>query len=233
MDYLPPKRSPEPTRIEFERFLRFLAPAEENAWQSYLKLQEKLKLYFEVRRLSPSADLADEVINRLIKKVTEVEQIQDVNRYAYGIARYLRLEIYRQPLKLAVFQDKTSDEGINELASPLVTEDVKMNCVEKCLEKQPLDKMELLLDFYTVRDGETQIEHRKKMARDYAAASRANLSAEQIGKRSALNMEELEKVEKDALDQAVSRIRRDVKSCALECYQAEINPTRQNKEAKR
>ena len=60
-------------------------------------LREKLVMYFEGRRISPAEDHADEVFHRVAKKIGDGEVIQDINRYVFGIARFVMLETFQKP----------------------------------------------------------------------------------------------------------------------------------------
>ncbi len=79
----------------FERLLAVMDRDRELAGEKYETVRSKLIEYFEARSSSSPADMADEAINRVARKVEEGEAIQDLNRYFYGVARLLWKETLR------------------------------------------------------------------------------------------------------------------------------------------
>ena len=80
----------------YERMLMYFADDEVEAGERYLLVRRKLIAYFEGRRISPAEDFADDVLERVAQKIVAGVQIEDINRYIYGIARFVRLESYRR-----------------------------------------------------------------------------------------------------------------------------------------
>jgi DNA-directed RNA polymerase specialized sigma24 family protein len=68
----------------------------ESASEKYLLLRRNLVRFFEGRGLSSAEEAADEVCNRLARKLDAGECIENINQYAYGIARMMMLEIRKR-----------------------------------------------------------------------------------------------------------------------------------------
>ena len=67
---------------------RSYLPETEADFQS---LRKKLVMYFAGRKMSPAEDYADEVILRALTKISEGEEVEDINKYVFGIARFVRM----------------------------------------------------------------------------------------------------------------------------------------------
>src|SRR5215831_4863105 len=123
------------TPSAFGKLLACLHSDYEHAGEEYERIRRKLTLYFEGRRCSPADEYADEVINRVARKLDEGEEVRDLNRYVFGVARLLRLEILRQP--------QSSSESNDHLEQLKVLPDIetpvegRMDFLERCLNKLP------------------------------------------------------------------------------------------------
>ncbi len=87
----------ELTETAFENLLAGLAPDREIAGEKYVQLRNSLLRYFEVRGISGAETAADEVINRLARKLESGLQLENPYTYALGIARLLTLELRKSP----------------------------------------------------------------------------------------------------------------------------------------
>jgi DNA-directed RNA polymerase specialized sigma24 family protein len=162
VDTLPvPKKSWELTAGAFEKLLSLLHPEPERAGLEYERVRDKLILYFEGRRCSPADEYADEVINRVARRLEAGEEVREINRYVYGVARLLLLEIQRQPRIAGRDED---DDPLERLQSPTPPEhDPRQDCLEECLGGLAADKKEMILEYYSGDEGR-QIEIRARLA---------------------------------------------------------------------
>ena len=83
------------TREGFDKFLLTLDPDREKSGRIYERLQTKLISFFDWRNCPYPEDHADEVLDRVIKKIDAGEEIRDPLTYVFGIARMMLLEIAR------------------------------------------------------------------------------------------------------------------------------------------
>lgn len=159
-----------PAVSSYEMLLRNLDENDErSAARRYLALRSKLNLYFEGRKISPAEDFADEVLHRVAAKIGAGEKIDDVNRYAFGIARFVCLEHYRKPQTEAIDIEADGMTPSALRVEPSVgVEDgssVRHRCLRSCLAELSDEKRRLLIDYYAVdeADGKHKVQ-RKKLA---------------------------------------------------------------------
>lgn len=158
------------TQPAFEKLLSALDADTERAGEKYLALQKNLTRFFEVRGLITAQEAADEVINRLARKLESVGELENVNAYALGIARLVALELRRSPLQ------KTSNElpeiGVSPADPEPVEKDRKLDCLEKCLGELPEESRELIVGYYK-GEKRAKIENRARLARNLNASPNA------------------------------------------------------------
>lgn len=187
----------------YEQMLGLLADDEHLAAERYLLVRSKLVAYFEGRRISLAEDFADEVLHRTAQKISTGEQIDDIDRYVYGIARFVRLEWYRRRQSESLDDvvgsvgnpDIRTPEALRVMPAQLENEagDALRICLRECLAKLSAENKGLLLDYYEGREGEiTNIKHRKSLA-------------QQLGKSTS------------ALQKQICLLRQKVGTCTREC----------------
>src|SRR5262247_3439014 len=81
----------------FSRFLARLNADPTLAGQEYEKLRARLIYFFERKGCRIPAELSDETISRVARKVEEDLEIEDVFKFSYGVARHVLLEHWRDP----------------------------------------------------------------------------------------------------------------------------------------
>ena len=106
---------------------------------------------------SDAEDLADETINRVMKKLPEIRDtyVGEPARYFHGVARYIIREMMRR-----------KEIAVEEV--PVVTTEAEVHsdeydCLLKCLRFLPSDRRELILDYY-IYDGRDKIAQHRRMA---------------------------------------------------------------------
>lgn len=108
---------------------------------------------------SDAEDLADEAINRVMKKLPEIRDtyVGEPARYFHGVARYIIREVSRRK-EIAV-------EEVPVVSTDDEVHSDEYDCLVKCLRFLSADKREMILDFYTY-DGRDKIEQHKRMANE-------------------------------------------------------------------
>jgi len=157
------------TREEFARFLAVLDCDRSRAAEKYEILRRKLVKLFERQQCIHTEELADETIDRLVKKLG-TEQVRDINLFAYGIARNICLEVRRKTHRLVSIQDYNREglpSGDTDPEESIIAELGNargLECLAKCLRSLPLDYHELIIKYY---QGEKQvrIKQRKELAK--------------------------------------------------------------------
>lgn len=151
------------TQEAFDRLLAALSADREEAGEKYVLLRGSLVRFFEVRLVARAEDAADEVLNRLARKLETVATLENPKTYALGIARMVALETQRIP-------ERTADEELPEIAVSPFDEDrdgreAELKCLEKCLGELPAENRQIIVGYY---QGEKsgKIENRRKLAAD-------------------------------------------------------------------
>ena len=151
------------SQTPFDKLLARLDPDRERAGQLYEEMRLKLLKFFMWKNC-PEADIhADDALDRVARKLDEGTEIQNLNAYAYQVARYIVLEQYRQPAP--------ADPGLHEPPSP-EPPPPRMHCLEECLTILSLPDRELILAYYE-GEGGAKIEKRKELAQELEISTTA------------------------------------------------------------
>jgi RNA polymerase sigma factor (sigma-70 family) len=148
------------------RFLACLDPDTDRAGEKYESLRLALIKFFDWRGAHFPEELADETINRVIRKLDEGETLRDIPTYCYGVARLVLLEKLKAPeSKRADFEELPP----SALVAPEPEEkDERQDCFERCLKELPVESRQLILQYY----GD---EKREKINRRLAMAERLGI----------------------------------------------------------
>ena len=142
--------------------IAFLAPDPDRAAELYLVMHAKLVTFFEHRNSPDPVQHADEVFDRVSRKISEGVEISNPMGYCYGVARMLQKELYKEVERNreafdGFYAERGSSEGGEE-------ENLTASCLDKCLGQMPEDERKRLLEYYEGSAG-ARIERRKKMAK--------------------------------------------------------------------
>jgi DNA-directed RNA polymerase specialized sigma24 family protein len=128
------------------RFLACLDPDVDRAGEKYERLRLTLMKFFDWRGSQFPEELADETINRVIRKIDEGQTVRDIPTYCHGVARLVLLEKLKGP------ESRRADfEGLppNALVAPEPQErDERQDCFEGCLKELPVESRQLILQYY-------------------------------------------------------------------------------------
>lgn len=147
----PTKKNPESDHEAFDKLLRLLDPDRNQAGEKYETLRLKLAQFFRARACPAVDDLADEVFDRLARKIAEGEEIRNVNGYCLGIARLVWLESNRDPEARWTSFDEL-------IVVPFVAEDEierksRLACFNHCLRELPEADGALLVEYCSCEHG--------------------------------------------------------------------------------
>lgn len=146
------RRKREANPEDFKRLLARLHADPTQAWEAYYNLRRKLVVFFEHNRHVDAEELAEEALDRIAKKADSYE-IENVSEFAFGVARNLRREDFRQTAAKVPMEDMegnlASKEGNPENA---IIESIdgrrNLQLFQKCLDQLgPRDK-KLILAYY-------------------------------------------------------------------------------------
>jgi RNA polymerase sigma factor (sigma-70 family) len=143
------------TQEAFENFLTWLDPDREQAGRKYEDIRRRLIKIFACRGCSVGEDLADETINRVIRKMQELAESYtgDPALYFFGVARNVHLEyVKKTPPPLLSPPPDSSEQKEQEY-----------ECLERCMDKLPAENRRLVLEYYQ-DEKRVKIDHRKGLA---------------------------------------------------------------------
>ena len=84
------------TQEAFDKLLHALDGDRARAGNIYQETRSNLIRFFEWRGCPFPEDHADETINRVARRILEGEDVRDVPKYFFGVARLLFLEIQKE-----------------------------------------------------------------------------------------------------------------------------------------
>lgn len=132
----------ELTPEEFSSFLKLLSPDRDRAGEEYQSLCFRLCTFLSMRRCPVADELADETIDRVIRKASE-ERIENVVAYSYAVARNVYLEWSRKQRKPVDTHEVQVAETLPEKPS------LRRECFDKCLEQLSPETRSILLDYFS------------------------------------------------------------------------------------
>jgi RNA polymerase sigma factor (sigma-70 family) len=157
------------TEEAFDKFLSWLHPDREQAGKKYEAIRRHLIIILNCRGCAESDELADEAINRVIRRAQQIADTYqgDPVPYFITVANNLFLEyVAKRPIWL---------EMPEELAQPPEPEpeaEREYECLERCVQKLTPANRDIVLQYYQ-ENKQAKIDHRKKLAREMGIALNA------------------------------------------------------------
>jgi RNA polymerase sigma factor (sigma-70 family) len=159
----------ELTEEAFDKFLFWLHPDREEAGKKYEDIRRRLIIILNCRGCAEAEDLADETINRVIRRA---QQMADAYRgepvpYFITVAHNLYLEyVARRQIRLEL------PEELPQPPEPDPEEEREYECLERCVEKLTPANRDMMLQYYE-ENKQAKIDHRKKLAEKLGIALNA------------------------------------------------------------
>jgi DNA-directed RNA polymerase specialized sigma24 family protein len=152
---------PDLTSELLEHLLGRLSPRPGEAAARYNRTRDRLVNFFAWQRCEDATDLADEVINRVARRLAEGEDIPNLPGYFLGVARLVLLESRgRRAREARVLAEYAARRAAAE-APP--EDEHALECLERCLAAIAEGRREQLVAYYTGDQGE-RIARRKRLA---------------------------------------------------------------------
>ena len=170
------------TSEAFAKFLACLDRDAERAGAKYESIRLALVKFFDWRRALFPEELADESLNRVIRKIDEGEAPSDVGAYCHGVARIVLLESLKRP------DSRRADiEELEQVAAPEPEEeqDEQMARFERCLRELSAESRQLILQYY-------QDERRQKINNRLSLAERLGIPLNALRSRAQRIRDKLE-----------------------------------------
>ena len=152
----------------FASLLTRLGPDAERAGSAYEHLRRALVSFFAWRGAATPEDCADETLDRLAARLDDGVAVEDVPRFARGIARMVLLEHWRRPDARSVPLDELPSAPAMEAPE----DEALPRCLDRCLDELARDGRDLILEYYG-GDGRRRIDRRKRMAQALGASESA------------------------------------------------------------
>lgn len=155
----------EITAEDFDFFLDWLCPDDAKRGEAYERLRFRLVTFFAHRNCRFPEELADEVINRTILKISGTS-IENKLGFCYGIAKNVFLESLRK---------EKSHQNIDEVVvadKPPMEEEAGHACLDKCLKKLPDESRRLILEYYS-EEKQAKIDLRQRLMENLALSQAA------------------------------------------------------------
>jgi DNA-directed RNA polymerase specialized sigma24 family protein len=146
----------------FDRFLARLDSDRERAGAVYETLRRKLITFFRCRDFSDPESLADETVDRVIRKQDE-EEIQELVPYALAVARRVASEAWRRENALPAVSPTPSEPPDWER---------QMELLGDCMQLIPERQRALILNYYQHDKGQ-KIEDKRRIAATLGIAATA------------------------------------------------------------
>jgi len=153
------KREWTPSPAAFRQFLSWLDGGTESNGERYLEMRRRLEDYFWRKRCEFPDRLADEVLNRVARRLEEEGGIPDPPaRYCYIVARFVFLESLRSAERLRT--ELPADVPRPDLSGSV---DDRLECLEECLTGLPPNDRDLIVHYYP-DDQRSRLEQRRELA---------------------------------------------------------------------
>lgn len=161
------------TDVAFSRLLVWLAPDQERAVEKYLRVREKLNVFFEHRGCPFPEELTDKTLDRVARKLASGEEIQvsEPASFCYGVAHNILKEYWREPSRSSVSLDSNPSASdsyltVTDKTAALVDEgndEFNLRHLELCLSKLAPEDRELILAYYE-GDHRDRINNRQQLS---------------------------------------------------------------------
>jgi DNA-directed RNA polymerase specialized sigma24 family protein len=148
----------------FDALLDWLDSKREQAGIKYEEIRSSLIKMFSSRGISEAEDLADETINRVARKLNEIEKEfeGDPARYFFGVGNKVYLEYLRRKLPQLPPLSTSDSERV----------ELEYSCLERCINRLSVSNRNLLLRYYGA-EGRAKIDQRRLLADELGIAPNA------------------------------------------------------------
>jgi DNA-directed RNA polymerase specialized sigma24 family protein len=160
----------EPDQAAFSKLLALLHPDPECAGEAYELLRLKLEEYFVARRCLRAERLADDTLDRMMRRLDAGEVIEHAGKYAYGVARLVYLESLRTDGREVLTGDEFPEHAVwsgDDYAAEL-----KRKCLIHCLESLSESDRRLFL-IYTCQSDQPNKQARRQLAEELGISATA------------------------------------------------------------
>jgi RNA polymerase sigma factor (sigma-70 family) len=150
----------ELTKEAFDKFLSWLHPDREEAGKKYEDIRRHLIIILTCRGCTEPDELADETINRVIRRSQQMADTYhgEPAPYFITVAHNLFLEYVKRRPALSEFPPEFPQQP-----GPDPDEDREYDCLDQCIQELRPANRDLVLRYYK-EEKQAKIDHRKKLA---------------------------------------------------------------------
>lgn len=144
------------TQEAFDSLLVWLNPDREQAGSRYEQIRLRLIKIFVCRGCGEPEELADETINRVIRRLPEIKEGYegDPALYFYGVAQNVHLEYTRR---------KRVPADLPAKLEPCEESEQEYECLERCMQNLSPQNRELVIQYYQ-DEKRAKIDNRRELA---------------------------------------------------------------------
>ena len=174
------------SQSSFDTFLVLLDADREQAGAKSENLRQRLIKFFEWRNCEMSEELSDTVFDRVMRKIAEGEQIQNVTAYSATIAQFVFKEYLRKNERQnQLIEDAPEIQNIK--AKDADNEDekisIRQNCFDKCLKEFSAENRKFIIAYYdTERKNDDKFAQKVGGGNEFQSKHFANQSVSVEGK---------------------------------------------------
>jgi DNA-directed RNA polymerase specialized sigma24 family protein len=191
-----PNQDWEPNEKVFQKFLHWLDEGTDSDGQRYLEVRRRLELYFDRKNCVAPAELADETLNRVARKLDENGEITGVAplQYCYITAKFVFLEALGADKRAPFYRPlpATNPSNVSGQSVTLLEADGGSDhrekiadCLQRCLENLSIAERDLVVEYY-------RGQQRSKIERRAALAAGLGLTANALSLRACRVRQRLE-----------------------------------------
>jgi len=155
-----------PTKEKFGDLMIWLGSNAEDPGGKYEHIRQTLVKLFIWNGYWDAEDLADEAIDRVMRKIPKItiDYSGDPALYFYGVAKKILQERRRQDnLRRESQLESRLPADNNHQADYSDESDQKFECLAKCIQKLPPESRELIINYYQ-HEKRAKIDFRKQIA---------------------------------------------------------------------
>jgi DNA-directed RNA polymerase specialized sigma24 family protein len=162
------------TEEDFNFFLNWLSPEPQEAGRKFEALRRRLITFFDVRCCSDAEGLADQTIDRVMRKLpslsadllssfaSETTSLKNPQAaYCYRFAHYVHLEYLKKLASEGGELDENHYAAVS--ADETKRKELRADCLDRCLKTLPPQKRRLLM-LYFEKEKQAKVEHHQWLA---------------------------------------------------------------------
>jgi RNA polymerase sigma factor (sigma-70 family) len=160
------------TREGLEVFLGYLHADREQAGAQYERIRRTLLTFFRCNGCLSAEDAVDETIDRVIRRLGEVE-VENLMPFIRGVARRVASELHKSEKEVSLADVSEPFQSGNRAGSEDSEEmERRIRCLEQSLRRLDEDHRELITQWY-LYDRSQKIENKRRLAALWGASPAA------------------------------------------------------------